>query len=70
LQNGFSAKVVEKASARHGYKKFLAVRADHFGVCKPENGASKSYKAVRGFILDIGMEGQTFTWVNTAENLQ
>ncbi|KAG0562988.1 hypothetical protein KC19_9G187600 [Ceratodon purpureus] len=66
--HGFNAKVVEKASAQHGYNRFSAVKADHFGVCKPENRTSKSYKTFREFILDIGMEAQTLTWVNPPEN--
>lgn len=62
--------VVQKASAQHGYKRFLAVKADHFGVCRPKNKTGKSYKAFREFILDIGMEGQTLTWINPPENLE
>jgi hypothetical protein len=45
-------KVVEEASARHGYK-FITVLADHFGVCKPEDKTSTSYKRLLNLIKDM-----------------
>ena len=52
LQKGFSAKVVEETSARHGYTKVLSVAADHFGVCKPTDRVSTSYQFLTQFISE------------------
>jgi hypothetical protein len=59
LQKGFSAKVVEEASARHGYKKFLSVAADHFGVCKPMDTVSNSYQFLTQFIREAVKTSRT-----------
>ena len=50
MQYGFSAMVVEEASARHEYNTFLSVGADHFGICKPGDKTSSSYLALKNFI--------------------
>ncbi|KAG0598839.1 hypothetical protein M758_12G104600 [Ceratodon purpureus] len=50
------AKVVEEASARHGYIKFLSVAADHFGVCTPETRVSSSFQFMRRFVEDVVVE--------------
>ncbi|KAG0600427.1 hypothetical protein M758_11G033300 [Ceratodon purpureus] len=47
---GFSAMVVEEASARHEYNTFLSVGTDHFGICKPGDKTSSSYLALKNFI--------------------
>ncbi|KAG0600836.1 hypothetical protein M758_11G064500 [Ceratodon purpureus] len=52
---GFSAKVVEEASARHGYKT-LCVSADHFGVCKPSDKAQRSYLVLKSFLASVVAE--------------
>jgi hypothetical protein len=53
LQHGFSAKVVEEASARHGYENFWSVGADHFGVCTPETRKSSRFLVLRNFIEEV-----------------
>ncbi|CAM6012277.1 unnamed protein product [Sphagnum balticum] len=45
-------KVVEEASARHGYK-FITVLTDHFGVCKPEDKTSTSYIRLLNLVKDV-----------------
>jgi hypothetical protein len=47
-----SMKVVEEALARHGYK-FITVRTDHFGVCKPEDKTSNSYTRLLNLVKDV-----------------
>jgi hypothetical protein len=53
LQPGFSAKVVEEASARHGYQNFWSIAADHFGVCTPETRVSNSFQVLRNFVEEV-----------------
>ncbi len=52
LQTTISMKVVEEASARHGYK-FITVLTDHFGVCKPEDKTSNSYTRLLNLVKDV-----------------
>ncbi|CAK9225260.1 unnamed protein product [Sphagnum troendelagicum] len=47
-----SMKVVEEASARHGYN-FITVQTDHFGVCKPEDKTSNSYTRLLNLVKDV-----------------
>lgn len=51
-QTGITVKVVEEASARHGYK-YITAPADHFGVCKPEEKTSISYQRLLNLIEDV-----------------
>ncbi|KAG0562989.1 hypothetical protein M758_9G185400 [Ceratodon purpureus] len=53
VYKGFSKKVVEEASARHGHDRFKVVMADHFGVCKPDDKISNSYQVLTGFISEV-----------------
>ena len=63
--------VVEEASVQHGYKNFLSIGADHFGVCKPEDQGSNSYKSLTQFIREVmAQQGSKLTGINSlAENL-
>lgn len=55
---GFRGKVVEEASARHGYKNFVSVSADHFGVCKPEGKRRSSYLILEKLLIKVAVGKQ------------
>jgi hypothetical protein len=52
LQTTIDMKVVEEASARHGYR-FITVLTDHSGVCKPEDKTSNSYTRLLNLVKDV-----------------
>jgi hypothetical protein len=66
---GFNAMVVPEASARHEYDDhFLAVDADHFGVCKPISKVDSSFLWLTNFVF--GLQTSEFRITNGQERRQ